>query len=324
MRRRQFIAGLGAASLWPLPAGAQLRKIPQIGVLWHAGNEDDEAPFLRGLRQGFSEIGYVEGKDFVLDNRFAAERYEQFTALAAELVAANVDVLVAVSAPAARAVHQATMKIPVVFVAVADPVGFKFVESLAHPGGNMTGVSNVQTDLSGKQLEFFKDAVPWLSHVVLLGNPDLFSTRRYFDQYEAAATSLGFKVEEVLASRPDELTRAIAAIPTRTGLVILPDGMLHNERKHIADFALRQGLPLLGWSAEIADAGALISYGADNVTQFRRVAFYVDKILKGAKPADLPVEQPTQLKLVVNLKTAKALGLTIPPTLLTHADEVIE
>jgi len=326
MRRREFMGLVGGAAItWPLAARAQQsRKIPRIGVLWHAGSEQEEAVYLGALRQGFAEIGYVEGKHFVLENRFAAEQYERFNTLAAELVKVNVDILVAVTPVAARAAQRATTTIPVVFVIVSDPVGLKLVDSLARPGGNITGLSNVTVDLSGKRLEFFKEAVPGLSQVALLSNPHYQLTQRILDDYRAAARALGLQVQELQASTPDAIEPAIAAVITPSGLVLINDAMLFNERQHIAELALARSLPSLSWVAEITDAGLLISYGPSYLLQFRQVAKYVDKILKGAKPADLPVEQPTQFELVINSRTANALGLNIPPFLLARADRVIE
>ena len=302
----------------------QSPKIPRIGVLWHAGNEEEETIYLGALRQGFTEIGYVEGKNFVLENRFAGEQYERFNNLATELAAAKVDVLVAVTLPAARAAQQATTTIPVVFVVVSDPVGFKLVESLARPGRNMTGLSNVSVDLSGKRLEIFKEAIPALSQVTFLSNPSYALTPRLLDDYRTAARSLGLPVQELQAPTPDAIEPALASVAKRSGLVLIPDAMFFNERKRIAELALAHGLPSCCWVDDMTNAGLLMSYGANLSSQFRRAAAYVDRILKGAKPADLPVEQPTKFELVINLKTAKALGLTMPRSLLLSADEVIE
>lgn len=326
VRRRDLIKVIaGSAVAWPLCVRAQQSpKIPRIGVLWHAGNEEEEALYLGALRQGFTVIGYVEGKNFVLENRFAAEQYERFNSLAAELVAAKVDVLVAVTVPAARAAQQATTTIPVVFVVVSNPVGFKLVDSLARPGRNMTGLSNVSVDLSGKRLELFKEVVPGLSQVALLSNPSFPLTPRLLNDHRAAARSLGLLVQEVQASTPDAIEPAFASVTKRSGLVLLPDTMFFNERKRIAELALAHRVPSLCWLADITDAGLLMSYGPNLSVQFRRAAAYVDKILKGAKPADLPVEQPAQFELVINSKTAKALGLNVPPSLLERADRVIE
>jgi len=328
-RRREFIALLGGAAIsCPLTALAQqAKRIPRIGVLWHAGNEQEEAIYLGALRQGFSELGYVEGKNFVLENRFAAEHYDRFDALAAELVAAKVDVIVAVTTQAALAAQRATSTMPVVFVVVTDPVRSKLVDSLAHPGHNVTGLSNINFDLSAKRLEIFKDAVPALSKVVLLGNPKgagpVSAAAR--KQHIAAAASLGLQVIEIEASEPNGIEPAVGVIKDHgAGLVVLPDSMLFNERKRIAQLAIAYGTPSVSFNAEMADAGILISYGASFLVDFRKVAVYVDKILKGAKPADLPVEQPVQLELIINSKTARALHIDIPPSLLSRADRVIE
>jgi putative tryptophan/tyrosine transport system substrate-binding protein len=325
MRRRDFIKVIaGSAAGWPLVAQAQQSKpIPRIGVLWHAGNEQEEAKYLGALRQGFSEIGYVEGKDFVLENRFAAEQYERYGPLAAELVASKVDVLVAITSLAARAAQQATTTIPVVFLLVSDPVAQKFANSLARPGGNMTGFATLMVDMSGKRLALFQEVVPKLSQVTLLENPTQPITRRFVEEYRAAAGSLGLTVQEVQASKPDDLQAAISAI-TEGGLVVVNDNMLFNERKRIAELALSRGLPSMSWNSDLTDAGLLLSYGENFGVQFPRIAVYVDKILKGAKPADLPVEIPARYEFVINANTARMLGLTIPPSVLARTDKVIE
>jgi putative ABC transport system substrate-binding protein len=327
MKRREFIALLGGAAVaWPLQARAQQsRKLPRIGVLWHAGNEVEEAKYLAALRQGFNDLGYVEGKTYVLENRFAAEKYERFNSLAAELVAAKVDVLVAITPEAALAAQHATATIPVVFAVVGNPVGAKLVDSLARPGRNITGLSNVMIDLSGKRLELFKDAIPTLSHVILLVNPNAYRIQVATELHRSAAAALGLMVQEIATPDPNSIESAFSAIADRTsGLFIVPDSMLFNERKHIAELALAHRLPSMAFNAEMVEAGLLMSYGASFLVQFRQVAVYVDKILKGAKPADLPVEQPVQFELIINSKTAKALHLDIPPSLLARADEVIE
>ena len=330
MKRREFIALLGGAAVaWPLQGRAQQsRKLPRIGVLWHAGNEVEEAKYLAALRQGFNDLGYVEGKTYVLENRFAAEKYERFNSLAAELVAAKVDVLVAITPEAALAAQHATATIPVVFAVVGNPVGAKLVDSLARPGRNITGLSNVLIDLTGKRLELFKDAIPTLLHVILLVNPNAYRIQAGIDQVErhrSAAAALGLMVQEIATPDPNSIESEFSVIADRTsGLVIVPDSMLFNERKHIAELALAHRLPSMAFNAEMVEAGLLMSYGASFLVQFRQVAVYVDKILKGAKPADLPVEQPVQFELIINSKTAKALHLDIAPSLLARADEVIE
>src|SRR5262249_42471156 len=263
MERREFVALIGGAVAWPFAGRAQqIAKISRIGVLWDAGNEQEEALSLFALRQGFSEIGYAEGKNFVLENRFAAEQYARFNALAAELVKANVDILVAVTPPAARAAQQATTTIPVVFVVVPDPVGLKFVDSLARPGRNLTGLSSINVDLSGKRLELFKEADSGHAQEGLLSNPNFPLTQRFLDDHRAAARSLGLQVQEVQASTPDGIEPAIAAVAKPSGLVLIADPMFFNERKRIAELALAHGLPSLCWIAQMSDAGLLMSYGS--------------------------------------------------------------
>jgi putative ABC transport system substrate-binding protein len=208
---------------------------------------------------------------------------------------------------------------------VGNPVGAKLVDSLARPGRNITGLSNVGIDLSGKRLELFKDAIPTLSHVILLVNPNAYRIQVATELHRSAAAALGLMVQEIATPDPNSIESAFSAIADRTsGLFIVPDSMLFNERKHIAELALAHRLPSMAFNAEMVEAGLLMSYGASFLVQFRQVAVYVDKILKGAKPADLPVEQPVQFELIINSKTAKALHLDIPPSLLARADEVIE
>ena len=328
MKRRAFIVGLGSAAAWPFIAqGQQRRPKVKIGVLWHAGSELEEAPFLTALRQGFADLGYVEGDNLVLDNRFAAEQYDRFNQLAAELVDSKVDVLVAVSPAAAAAAKRATSTIPVVFVVVPDPVRSKLVESLARPGGNVTGLSNLVVDLSAKRLQLFKDAVADLSRVALLvnvGDPDI--ARRTIDEVQQAAARLQLTVQSADVKKQSDLDTAFSTLDREhvDGVMTTLDAMMFNERKHIADLALAQHLPTLVHNREMVQAGGLISYGPSFPDLFRRAAGYVDKIMTGAKPSELPVEQPTKFELVLNLKTAKALGLAVAPMLLARADEVVE
>ena len=326
MRRREFVAFLGSAAAWPLTAHAQQsRKIPRIGVLWHAGNEEQEAIFPGALRKGLNELGYVEGKNIDLVNRFADEHYDRFDGLAAELVKANVDIIVASIPPAALAAKRATKDIPVIFAVAADPVGLRLVDSLAHPGGNVTGLSSVNIDLAAKHLELLKDCLSNLSTVGLLSNPSEH-LGLYVSATQKAAEVLHISVHVADVRSPDELERAFSEIESAyaNAVLLLPDGMFYNERKRIAQLAIARRLPMIAWTGEMADAGALMSYGAIYADLFRRTAVYIDKVLKGANPADLPVEQPVQYAFVVNLRTAKALGLTIPPTVLARADKVIE
>jgi putative ABC transport system substrate-binding protein len=329
MQRREFITLLGGAvAAWPLAARAQQpTKIPKIGVLWHAASAEEEAVYLSAVRQGLSDFGYVEGQNVTLENRFPAEIPERFVSLAAELAALKVNVLVAINRIAALAAQRATTTIPIVFVAIPDPVGSKLVASLAHPGGNITGLSNFAHDLTAKRVELLKSTVPNVSRVALLVNPnDIDSARVYVKESRAAADKLGLFIQPFEIRTPGDLVPAFDKMSDEhlNGVVVSQDGLFFATRKNIADLALARGLPLAVYSRETVDAGALVSYGPSNSAIFRRAGYYIDKILKGTSPADLPVEQPTKFEFIINLKTAKALGLTIPPSLLATVDEVIE
>jgi ABC-type uncharacterized transport system substrate-binding protein len=329
MKRREFITLLGGAvAAWPLAARAQeARKTPRVGVLWHAASAEEEAVYLGALREGLADLGYVEGRNIVLENRFPAEKWERFISLAAELVQLKPDLLVAVSRPAAIAAQRATSTIPIVFSVVPDPVGDKLVETLARPGGNITGLSNMALDLSAKRIELLKEMVDGLSRVALLVNAgDPEGARRYIRESQAAADPLGITIEPVEVRGLGEIPNAFSRIDQLNvnGLVGTADSLFTVERRSIIQLAIERRLPMMMHSRETAQAGALMSYAPSYVLMLRRTAIYVDKILKGIKPADLPVEQPTKFELVINLNTAKALGLTVPPTLLARADEVIE
>jgi len=337
MRRREFISLLNGAAAWPLIARAQQAsdgiypkpggKTPRIGILWHAGSAEEEAVFLRAVRQGLSDFGYVEGKNIVLENRFPAEKPERFISLAAELVALDVDILVAITRLGALAAQRATNRIPIVFVFVPDPVGSKLVASLARPGGNITGLSNFAHDVTAKRIELLKAFVPSVSRVALLVNPsDKDNARKYVEEAQAAGGNLGLMLQAVEIKDAADLVPAFSKMDEDKvdGVVGTQDGLFYVERKNIADLAIAHRLPLVMYSRETVEAGALGAYGPNTYNIFRRAGFYVDKIIKGAAPADLPVEQPTKLEFIINLKTAKTLGLTIPPTLLARADEVID
>jgi putative ABC transport system substrate-binding protein len=328
MKRRDFFMMIGGAAAWPLPAsGQQARKTPRVGVLWHAASAEEEAVYLGALREGLTDLGYIEGRNIVLENRFPAEKWERFISLATELVQLKPDLLVAMSRPAAIAAQRATTTIPIVFCAVPDPVGDKLVESLARPGGNITGLSNMALDLSAKRIELLKDMVDGLSHVALLVNAgDPEAARRYIKESQAAASPLGITIEPVEVMGLGEIPSAFAKIDQLNvnGLVGTADSLFTVERKNIIQLAIERRLPTMMHSRETAQAGALMSYAPSYVLMARRTAIYVDKILRGAKPADLPVEQPTKFELIINLQTAKMLGLDVPPMLLARADEVIE
>jgi ABC-type uncharacterized transport system substrate-binding protein len=326
MKRREFIAMAGGAAAWPLAARAQQssNKIPLVGVLWHAGSAEEEEVYLSVLVKAFDDLGYVEGKNIHLDHRFPAENPDRFRALAQELVDEKPDVIIAVTNFGALEVKRATSTIPIVVSVASDAVGMGLVESLARPGGNVTGLSLMAIDLSGKRLELLKEAVPSLLRVALLVD---FSTpkEQTIKLHQTAAQALGISLWPVEISRPDDIEPVFAKIAEdhADGIVRGPGSALFNWRAQIGAAALKHRLPAMTYIAEEVPHGFLMSYGQDTPDFFRRTAVYVDKILKGAKPADLPVEQPTKFKLVLNLKTAKALGLTIPQTLIVSADEVI-
>jgi putative tryptophan/tyrosine transport system substrate-binding protein len=325
MRRREFIALLGASALpWTLPAKAQSgRKIARIGVLWHAGNAEEEREYLTVLVKAFSDLGYIEGKNVEFLHRFPAEQLDRYPVLARELVESHVDVAIAVSSPGTVALKQITSTFPVVFVLVPDPIGLGLVASLAHPGSNLTGLSLLTIDLSGKSLALLKEAAPNLSSVALFLEPQV--QRPLIPAYATAAKSLGLSFRSVEISAPDAIEPAFArAQSERVDGVVVTGSMLFNERARVGASALAHGMPAISNVSETVPYGLLISYGPDFPDYFRKAAGYADKILRGAKPADLPVEQPTRFKQVINLKTAKALGLTIPPSLLVTTDEVIE
>jgi putative tryptophan/tyrosine transport system substrate-binding protein len=329
MKRRQFIKLIGgAAAAWPLAARAQQssNKIPVVGVLWHAGSAEEEDVYLSVLVKAFRDLGYVEGENIRLEHHFPAEIPDRFRTLAQELVGLKPDVIVAVSNLDAVEVKRATSTIPIVFVLAPDPVGYGFVESLAHPGGNATGLSLMAVDLSGKRLELLKQAVPNLSRVALLTDPKTDPLKeRTIKANQAAAQALGITLWSVDIAGPEDIEPAFAKIAQdhADGVVRGTGSAFFNMRERIGASAIAHKLPGVTYIAEEVPHGLLLSYGQDFPDFFRRAAGYVDKILNGAKPADLPVEQPTKFKLVLNLKAAKVLGLAFPQTLIVSADEVI-
>jgi putative ABC transport system substrate-binding protein len=310
----------------PLAAQAQpVGKVYRIGsILTTAPNDGGH---LFKLDEGLRELGYVEGRNVVFERRFAEGRQERLPALAAELVQLKVDVIVTGSNPAIAAVKQVTATIPVVMAVSRDPVGAGFIASLARPGGNITGLANDATpEIIGKNLELLKEAAPRVSRVAFLWNPVPPGAGTTKNAVESAARRLGLTLQSVEVRGPNEFESAFAAMVREraNGVVVATDPVLVGPRSRVVDLAARSRLPAVYGLREFAEAGGLMSYGPNIADQFRRAAIYVDKVLKGAKPADLPVEQPTKFELVINLKTAKALGLTIPPSLLLRADQVIE
>jgi len=279
-----------------------------------------------GFLQGLRELGYVEGQNIVIERRYSEGRYERLPGLAAELVRLKVDVIVAVGGPPPHAAKDATSTIPIVMTNHGDPVGTGLVASLARPGGNVTGLSTVNPDLVGKQLQLLKEAVPRLSRVAVLSNPTHPLHRLPLREVEVAARSLKVGLQVLEARAPSEFASAFSAATKESAgaLIVLGDGMFFGQRTRIAELAAKSRLPMIAAEREYAEAGGLLAYGANFRESFRRAATYVDKILKGAKPGDLPIEQPTKFEFVINLKTTKALGLTIPQSVLLRADEVIQ
>ena len=328
MRRREFIgAAIAVAALPPPGALAQPSpKIPRIGVLWHAGSAEAEGSNFPALVKGFSELGYIEGRSIILEHRFPNEVPAQFERMAADLVASGVDVLVAIGANAAPYAKAATTKIPVVFAVVPDPLGSDLVKSLARPEANVTGFSNSASDLIGKRLELLRELVPGLSGVGLLVNSNSKLATPYSDNFQAAASNLGLKGSTFRWLGPQDLESVFAAMKTADvqAFMINPDGWAFTYRAAIAKLATANRLVLSSWSRQTFDAGAFMSYGVDHDAICRRVAVYVDKLLKGAKPGDLPVEQPTKFEFLISLRTARAIGRDVPPTMLSRADEVFE
>ena len=328
LTRRTFIVGSVGAGFMSPPARSQPSpKAPRVGVLWHAGSEEEERIPLVALRQGFADLGYVEGRSVILENRFPDEKPERFKTLAVELAEAKVDVFVAVTRAGAAAAKRATSTIPIVFVAVPDPVGSKIVDHLARPGGNITGLSSMAVEVTPKRVELLKDAVPTLSHVGLLvnmGDPE--GAQRYIDASQAVAGRLGVSVRSVAVRSPDDFERTFAEMRAQNiqGLVLTQDGIFYVNSAPLASLALRYRLPAIAYAREMAEAGFLMSYGPNIPATFRRVAIFVDKILKGANPGTIPVEQPTSFEIVVNAKTAKAIGHQIPTSLLSLADESLD
>jgi ABC-type uncharacterized transport system substrate-binding protein len=326
MDRRGFIAAVtGSLLAAPVAAEAQQTgKVYRIGLLGTVPlTEPGAARIWGGLFEGLQQLGYAEGQNIVFEGRFSEGMHERLPALAAELVRLKVDVIVA-AANAADAAKGATSTVPIVMPNYGEPVENRIVVSLARPGGNVTGLSG--PDLVAKQLQLLKEVMPGLSRVAVLSDPTLPGYPRRLREAEDAARSLRVRLQIVKARTPTELAGAIsvAANGSAKALLVLGDPMFFGERGQIVGLATKNRLPMIAIQAEFCQAGGLLSYGIDQRDTFRRAAIYVDKILKGTKPGDLPIEQPTKFELVINLKTAKALGLTIPPALLQRADQVIE
>jgi putative ABC transport system substrate-binding protein len=332
--RRELIAALGSASLFlPLAARSQQLigkggKVPRVGILM-PGPVEHSAAILRPFYRGLHELGYIEGQNVAVEQRNADWKLDRLPALAAELVGAKVDVIVAWSTPPARAARQTTDSVPIIAAVMADPVGDELVASLARPGGNVTGTTFLGAELVAKRLQLLRDVVPGIARVAALLHPHAYGEHTMANivrDIEEAARTLGMPLQLAPADRPEDLTSAFSAMAKEhaDGFIVMPSPMLFGEHQRIVELAASNRLPGMYQAREFVDGGGLMSYGANLDDLFQRTAWYVDKILKGAKAADLPVEQPTKLELVINMKTARALGLTINRDMLLVADDLIE
>jgi putative ABC transport system substrate-binding protein len=327
VRRREFITLLvGSAAIWPLLVRAQ-----QTGKLWRicylsAVSRESSSLSYAALQQGMRDLGYIEGKDFVLEWRSVEGKYERFSEIMAELVRLKVDVIVTGVTAALPALQRATSTIPIVMAYSTDPVGNGLVASLARPGGNITGLAGSSDDSSLKQLELLTTVVPNVSRIGLLGNPDTETYSSVLKRAQDAAQSVGHSIVPIEARNRQEIENAFAIFAKEriSAIMVASDAIFFGQRQRIAELALNNRLPTMFSLREYAEAGGLMSYGENIADFFRRSAFYVDKIFKGAKPGELPIEQPTRFNLVINRKTANALGITIPPQLYIFADEVME
>jgi putative tryptophan/tyrosine transport system substrate-binding protein len=308
-----------------LAEGQQPEKIPRIGLL-SPFSPSDTALWHEAFRQGLRDLGWVEGKNISIEYRYAEGRNDRLPDLAADLVRLKVDIIVASVATDAVVAKKATRTIPIVMAAPGDPVATKLVESLARPGGNITGLSQIAPELAGKRLELLKETVPKLSRVAVLWNPEGPTTTLAWEESQLPAPQLGLQLHSTEVRSPSDFDKAFegATRARAEALAVMPNQLFVNNQKRIADFAAKNRLPSIFYLREFVDSGGLMSYGPDRSDMFRRAATYVDKILKGAKPADLPVEQPRKFELVINLKTAKQIGLTFPQSVLYQADKVIK
>jgi putative ABC transport system substrate-binding protein len=327
MRLRIFLALLaGTVAVSPMVAFAEdTHRLSRIGFLGNS-TEALEANLVGPFREGLRDLGYTEGRNILIEYRWAEGNYDRLPSLIAELIALKVDVIVTAGTPAAQAVKRATKTIPLVMVAVGDPVGTGLVASLAQPAGNATGLTSIAPELEGKRLELLKEVFPKLSRVAVLWNPSNAYQIGSEKEVQAAAKVLRISVTSLPVRSREELVNAFAAISRQRtdAVVVLADRIFLHNRERIADFAITNRLPGMNAYRELVEAGGLMSFRPNYAVMHRQAATFVDKILKGAKPGDLPVEQPAKFELVINLKTAKALGITIPNSLLLRADEVIQ
>ncbi|HMA81844.1 MAG TPA: ABC transporter substrate-binding protein [Candidatus Binatia bacterium] len=329
MKTKVFCLTLGAM-LFALSCSIhaqQQTKIPRIGYISGTGNASNQGPYVEALRQGLRDLGYVEGKHFALEFRGAEGKVERIPGIVAELIQLKVDILVLPIVSALRAAKQGTRTIPIVMVTQVDPVATGLIDSLARPGGNITGLTSLQRDLSGKRLELLLEVIPRLARVGILRDADDAVAAMGYKDYEAAARALKIRLHplEVRGSNPDLQAAFKEALKARVdALITITNNPLFRDSKKVTDLALKNRLPSMYEGATWVEAGGLMSYSANDLELFRRAATYVDKILKGRHPADLPVEQPTKFEFIINLKAAKQIGLTIPPNVLARADRVIK
>ena len=325
MKRRSFITLLGGAAAWPLAARAQqTEKLPTVGFLG-ATTPSSQRQWTDAFLQRLRELGWTEGRNLAIEYRWAEGRLERSAELVAELVRLKVDVIVTHSAEPVLAAKRETAVIPIVFPVAADPVGTGLVASLSRPGGNITGLSLQSNDLAGKRLELFREVLPGVRRLGIVANIDAPASMLEMREVQTAASTVGLATDTFEIRQTNDIAPAIDALKERVeALYVVSSPLISTNRYRLGILAVGARLPTMYGLRELVEAGGLVSYGANFPTLFRRGAEYVDKILRGAKPADLPVEQPTKFDLVINLITAKALGLTIPPMLLARADEVIE
>jgi putative tryptophan/tyrosine transport system substrate-binding protein len=324
VRRREFIAHIGGAAAWPLAARAQ-QPMPVIGYL-QAGSLSRNRPAMEGFRQGLAEAGYVEGRNVAIEYRWAEGEYDRLPAMAAELVHHQVAVIVAIPIPAAVAARAATETIPIVFYVASDPIKLGLVASLSRPGGNATGVNTFTAELGAKQLGLLRELVPAAARIGLLVNPTNPNAEAVTKDVIAAASAIGVQIDIVQASDSREIEAAFATLVRNrvNALLVGSDALYYSRRLQLATLATRHAIPAVYNLRDYPEAGALMSYGTSVTEAARQTGIYTGRILKGAKPADLPVVQPTKFELVINLPTARAIGLDVPATLLARADEVIE
>jgi putative ABC transport system substrate-binding protein len=325
MKRREFIAGLGGAAAWPLVARGQQQAMPVIGFL-NSASPNGYAPFVAAFRRGLKEASIIEGQNATVEYRWAEDHYDQLPALVADLIHSKVSVIAATTTPAARAAKDATATIPIVFTTADDPIKLGFVVSLNRPSGNMTGVANLLVELGSKQLGLLRELAPGTTAIAVLMNPNFLGTERQLKDVEASARALGLHFKVFRAATEPEIDSAFASTAQLAGaaLFVAADPFLIAQRDHIVALGARYKIPAIYSVRDFAVAGGVMSYGTDLADAYRLAGMYTGRIVRGEKPADLPVQQSIKFEFVINLKAAKDLGIEVPPSLLARADEVIE